>query len=68
MYLVKLRGDRPPSGHFLRGDATADGNLNLTDAVFTLNHLFLGGPAPDCADAADADDNGGYRSPTRCTP
>ena len=32
--------------------------INLTDAVFTLNHLFLGGPAPDCADAADADDNG----------
>ncbi len=58
VYLVKLRGDRPPSGHFLRGDATADGAVNITDAVFTLNLLFLGGSAPAYADAADADDNG----------
>ncbi|MCZ6794118.1 MAG: hypothetical protein O7J95_10960 [Planctomycetota bacterium] len=43
---------------FLRGDAAADGAVDITDAVFTLNHLFLGGRAPDCQDAADADDNG----------
>ena len=53
VYLVKLRSDP-----FRRGDATADGDLNLTDAVRTLNHLFLGGPAPDCEDAADANDSG----------
>ena len=43
---------------FIRGDA--DGNLavNLTDAIYTLNHLFLGGPVPICDDAADVDDNG----------
>ena len=30
----------------------------MTDAVYTLNHLFLGGPEPSCADAADANDSG----------
>jgi hypothetical protein len=43
---------------FRRGDADASGLVNITDAIFTLNHLFLGGPAPGCADAADADDDG----------
>ena len=43
---------------FRRGDANADGELNLTDAVFTLGVLFLGEAAPTCSDAADADDNG----------
>ncbi len=31
---------------------------SLTDAVFTLEHLFLAGEAPGCEDAADADDSG----------
>jgi hypothetical protein len=42
---------------FRRGDSDSNGAMNLTDAVFTLNHLFLSGPAPTCLDAADADDN-----------
>ena len=49
---------KPDVVHFVRGDANASSDINLTDAVVTLNHLFLGGPAPDCLDAADADDNG----------
>jgi hypothetical protein len=47
-----------PKEEFLRGDVNADADVNLTDAVFTLNHLFLGGPEPGCMDAADADDDG----------
>jgi hypothetical protein len=43
---------------FRRGDATSDGALQLTDAVFTLSYLFRAGPDPSCLDAADADDNG----------
>ena len=43
---------------FLRGDANADGNQNLTDAVFVLDHLFGGGKEPPCAKSADADDSG----------
>ncbi len=31
----------------------------MTDAIRTLRHLFAGGPAPACDDAADANDSGG---------
>jgi hypothetical protein len=44
---------------FRRGDTNADGNLDLSDAVKTLLHLFSGGEAPGCMDAADANDDGG---------
>jgi len=44
--------------NFTRGDVTADERLDLSDAVRLLWHLFLGGPAPVCPDAADLDDNG----------
>jgi hypothetical protein len=43
---------------FHRGDADAGGRLDLTDAVFVLEHLFRGGVEPPCLDAADADDDG----------
>jgi hypothetical protein len=39
---------------FLRGDSNADAEVNLTDAVFTLEWLFRSGRAPNCVDAADA--------------
>jgi len=41
---------------FVRGDANADGEVNLSDSVATLQYLFLGGGAPSCLEAADADD------------
>ena len=40
------------------GDANGDGKLNITDAVATLGHLFLGASAPRCLHAADANDDG----------
>jgi outer membrane protein assembly factor BamB len=43
---------------FQRGDATGDGNINITDAVAILLRLFGGAADFPCADAADADDNG----------
>lgn len=49
----------PPPPPFLRGDCDADGVINaLTDAWFLLEFGFLGGPEPDCGDAADVDDDG----------
>ena len=45
-----------PSG-FRRGDSNASGDLNITDGVFVLNYLFLGGPEPPCQDSADANDD-----------
>lgn len=43
---------------FRRGDATLNGNLEITDAIVILNWLFTGGPTPRCMDAADSDDDG----------
>jgi hypothetical protein len=43
---------------FKRGDSDASGSLDITDGVFTLNFLFIGGPAPPCPDAADTDGSG----------
>ena len=31
---------------FRRGDSNADGTLNITDGIYVLNFLFLGGPDP----------------------
>ena len=39
---------------FLRGDANLDLEVNLTDAVYILNNLFLGGAPLPCAEAAAA--------------
>jgi len=44
---------------FLRGDANNDGNVDLSDGVAILNHLFLGVTAPaPCEDALDSNDSG----------
>ncbi|HBO53584.1 MAG TPA: hypothetical protein DD471_16460, partial [Planctomycetes bacterium] len=43
---------------FIRGDPDGNGAVQLTDGIFILNFLFLGGDSPGCLEAADADDNG----------
>ncbi len=43
---------------FIRGDANASGQINISDPVYTLSYLFVNGPAPPCDDAADANDSG----------
>jgi hypothetical protein len=43
---------------FRRGNANGDTGINLTDAVTTLNFLFLGEGTLACLDAADANDDG----------
>jgi hypothetical protein len=45
-------------GFFVRGNSNSDLRLDISDAVFLLNSLFLGGPVPVCLDAADANDDG----------
>ncbi len=56
IFTIKYEDSAPPV--FRRGDSDADGELDLTDAIWTLLHLFLGGEAPPCQKAADADDSG----------
>jgi len=43
---------------FVRCDSNDDGVATLSDAVWTLNDLFLAGPATPCRAAADCDGNG----------
>lgn len=52
---VTLAPSAPP---FRRGDADGSGALDISDGVFGLNFLFLGGPSPSCLDAFDTDDSG----------
>ena len=42
---------------FIRGDANDDSMVNLTDAIFILSHLFMGGAGPACLAAADSTGN-----------
>lgn len=43
---------------FVRGDASGDGMLSVTDVVATLGFIFRGDPSPSCPDAHDANDDG----------
>ena len=56
---IKAFPDDPVVGaKFVRGDSNFDSGVEISDAVFTLGALFLGGPQPDCLDAADSNDDG----------
>jgi hypothetical protein len=48
----------PPGDQFRRGDANADGALDIADAVYLLEQLFSGATPTECPDAADANDDG----------
>ncbi len=47
-----------PETTFVRGDSNADGAIDISDSMFTLDYLFLGGSVATCQDAADANDDG----------
>ncbi|HZN60442.1 MAG TPA: C25 family cysteine peptidase, partial [Planctomycetota bacterium] len=55
---VDLTGVACASIAYFRGDSNGDAKDDLSDAVYTLNYLFLGGTAPRCLDAADVNDDG----------
>jgi hypothetical protein len=44
--------------HFVRGDADGNGELDISDSIFSLLHLFAGRAAPDCVKAADVNGDG----------
>ena len=43
---------------FVRGDCNLDGDGNITDGIFLLNFLFLGGSPPGCREACDNNGDG----------
>ena len=43
---------------FVRGDANADGSVDMSDVMSSLNYLFLGSEPPSCVDTLDLDDSG----------
>ncbi len=47
----------PPTQRFVRGDANADGAINVADVVTELSLMFLGTPVL-CLDACDSNDDG----------
>ena len=57
-HLVDLSRLSDLEARFVRGDANADANVDLSDGVFVLSWLFLSGEDPSCLDAADANDGG----------
>ena len=44
---------------YVCGDADNSGGVTISDAVYLINYIFSGGPAPDPAEAADVDCSGG---------
>jgi hypothetical protein len=50
--------DGRPDPLFRRGDANADGVMDISDALYTLGYTFLGKECPKCLDAADSNDDG----------
>ncbi len=42
---------------FRRGDCNQDGQMDITDVISTLDHLFLGRYEPACMDACDTNDD-----------
>lgn len=42
----------------LRGDTNTSGTRDLSDAIYLLNYLFSGGPAPECGPAANINGQG----------
>ncbi len=48
----------PAGASFLRADSNADGQLDISDALFTLNYLFLGERTPPCRASNDSNADG----------
>jgi len=49
--------ERGSGGGFIRGDSNRDGEVNISDPITILDHLFGGVPL-SCLDAGDFDDSG----------
>jgi hypothetical protein len=55
---ITIRFVEAPVTQFVRGNANGDLKVDIADAIWMLNDLFLGGPTTTCKDAADANGDG----------
>jgi hypothetical protein len=55
---VIVRPEPEPVAQLRRGDANADGEVDISDGARILNTLFLGDAPFACLDAADSNDSG----------
>lgn len=55
-----IQADQPthPLTFYMIGDANGDQVANISDAIFTLHWLYLGGEEPPCQLAADVNGDG----------
>jgi uncharacterized Ntn-hydrolase superfamily protein len=51
--------EKPVLHYFQCGDANGDDEINVGDAVYLINYVFKGGPAPPLLEAGDANCEGG---------
>lgn len=59
LFVLVAFGPATIQGENTCGDANGDGHLNVGDAVFMINYVFKGGPAPDsicCPDCSNCTD------------
>ena len=57
-FTLNVTSEAPPPPIAARGDSNADGQIDVTDAIFTLQWLFRGGDVPPCLASADANADG----------
>jgi Big-like domain-containing protein/Calx-beta domain-containing protein len=65
---ILLIYDAGAQGKFIRGDSNCDGTVDISDGVFTLSFLYLGGDPPCCSAPPMPMATEPSRSPTRCGP
>jgi hypothetical protein len=56
--LIVMQVTEPPPPAYICGDASGDDELNISDAVYIINYIFISGPEPDPIEAADSNCDG----------
>ncbi len=51
--LITIVISQPPQPDYICGDANSDDDVNISDAVFVINYIFVAGTTPDPIDSAD---------------
>ncbi len=57
-YRVDMGLWQPNTGPFVCGDPSNDGSVDISDAVYLIQYIFAGGPAPNPLASGDANGDG----------